>query len=303
MRKQTVPDLKELFKQAAEIAQQVPESMQEAAFNKAVDLLTGAAEVQVPPPTDRKKAKRPAGASSDATVVDTESAQSLLEQIDSTQHPGVRSSAKVLDRALMVLQIALAEHEVDGLGPTEIARVLTDKFRLNTTDAAVRMALGKATNLVNRVPRGKGYIYRIMGPGEEYLAHLGEGSREAASTKQPPAKRRRRKNAKKATDSPSHVTKKTDKEVPRGPKAQSQSSTKRKKSAGSLGPKAAIVALVESGFFASAKTGPEVQAYLRMKRGFDLGADQLLLAMLRLVRDGVLERNENEEGKYEYKQP
>jgi len=33
-----VSDLKEIFKQAAEIAQQVPENMQEAAFNRALDL-------------------------------------------------------------------------------------------------------------------------------------------------------------------------------------------------------------------------------------------------------------------------
>jgi hypothetical protein len=45
----TVPDLKELFKQASEIAQQVPANMQEAAFNRALDLLTGGAEkISVP---------------------------------------------------------------------------------------------------------------------------------------------------------------------------------------------------------------------------------------------------------------
>ena len=31
----TIPDMKEIFRQAAEIAQQVPESMQVAAFNRA----------------------------------------------------------------------------------------------------------------------------------------------------------------------------------------------------------------------------------------------------------------------------
>jgi hypothetical protein len=37
-------DLKEIFKQAAEIAQQVPENMQEAAFNRVLDLLTNSAQ-------------------------------------------------------------------------------------------------------------------------------------------------------------------------------------------------------------------------------------------------------------------
>ncbi len=37
-------ELKEIFKQAAEIAKQVPDNMQEAAFNRALSLLTGQAE-------------------------------------------------------------------------------------------------------------------------------------------------------------------------------------------------------------------------------------------------------------------
>jgi hypothetical protein len=37
-------ELKEIFKQAAEIAKQVPNNMQEAAFNRALSLLTGQAE-------------------------------------------------------------------------------------------------------------------------------------------------------------------------------------------------------------------------------------------------------------------
>jgi hypothetical protein len=60
---------------------------------------------------------------------------------------------------------------------------------------------------------------------------------------------------------------------------------------------------VDAGFFAEAKTGPQVQDYLKTKRGFDLGTDQLRLAMLRLVRDGVLARDENADGQYEYKRP
>ena len=41
-----VPDLKEIFKQAADIAQQVPENMQEAAFNRALNVLLGETEVE-----------------------------------------------------------------------------------------------------------------------------------------------------------------------------------------------------------------------------------------------------------------
>lgn len=191
MVKQTVPDLKELFRQAAEIAQQVPEAMQAAAFNRAVDLLTGT----VADATARRPFRKASGrGSAKASLgkppdVDDTTVEALMEQIDSTQHPGVRSSSTVLDRSLMILQIARKEHNIDGLAPSEIARILTDKFRVNTTDAAVRMALGKVTNLVNRVQRGKGFIYRIMGPGEEHLANLKEDGGEQVRRAPPRSKR------------------------------------------------------------------------------------------------------------------
>jgi hypothetical protein len=80
-------------------------------------------------------------------------------------------------------------------------------------------------------------------------------------------------------------------------------SKKSRKPSTGLGPKSAIVWLIESGFFSTGKTGPAVQDHLRKKRGYDLGTAQLRLAMLRLVREGVLEREENQDGQYEYKQP
>ena len=58
MSNRTVPDLKELFKQASEIAQQVPDSMQEAAFNRAIDLLTGSSDVSSETEVKGSKKKR-----------------------------------------------------------------------------------------------------------------------------------------------------------------------------------------------------------------------------------------------------
>lgn len=52
-----------------------------------------------------------------------------------------------------------------------------------------------------------------------------------------------------------------------------------------------------------AKSGPEVQVHLKSKRGFNFEADHLRMTMLRLVRSGKLERDENAEGQYEYKSP
>ena len=182
----------------------------------------------------------------------------------------------------MVLKIALNEHGVDGLTPAEIATVLTDKFRVSTTSAAVRMALGDATNLVNRLPRGKGYAYRIMGPGEEYLAHLGEGGASASSPKAKTKAKSKKATKKKAASKA-------------GTNAKSQSKTK-------VGPKAAIVSLIDSGFFSQVRTGPEIKTHLKNKRGLNFETDQLRMTLLRLVRDEKLDRDENADGSYEYKQ-
>ena len=298
MTKKTVPDMKELFRQAAEIAQQVPDNMQEAAFNRALDLLvegsdpTGQASPQV-----KSRTKPSSGQQEDRIHQD---AGNLLSQIDSTQHPGVRSATKVLDRALMVLQIAWDNHSVDGLSATEISQILTEKFRLGTTRQAVGMALKDASNLVDRVPEGRGYRYRIMSPGEDYLSHLEDGqgpehpsSSRPSSKKRPTNKPGKKKKANRNPD-PSKINATGKGKTSAKPKAKRGSSSK-------LGPKSAITGLIEEGFFAAPKTGPEVQLYLKKKRGFDLGIDQLRLAMLRLVRDGEMERDENDEGQYEYK--
>lgn len=74
-----------------------------------------------------------------------------------------------------------------------------------------------------------------------------------------------------------------------------------RKASSGLAPKAAISALIESGFFSTGKTRAEVQDHLRTTRGYNIGADQLGLAMLRLVRDDELERAKNEDGHYEFK--
>lgn len=298
MSKSTVPDLKELFKQAAEIAEQVPESMQEAAFNRAIDLLTGE--------TRSGSDKQSVGAQAKKLINKTQEKKyssndnDLLSAIDSTQHPEVVSASKVLDRALMVLNIALTNHNVDGLTPSAIAIILTEKFRVKDTQKAVSMALGRATTLVNRIPDGQGFLYKIMNPGKKYLEHLdtGDGSLKAPM----PSRKKRSKRASirenNGIAAQDGGTKKVDRKTKKKNGADQQVKKKN-----SIGPKAAILNLIETGFFDKGKTGPEVQAYLKVKRGFNIGVAQLRLAMLRLLHDDTLIRDENAEGHYEYTKP
>lgn len=292
MSSKTVPDLKELFKQAAEIAAQVPGPMQEAAFNRALDMLAGAQAPARPAAQARRAApskKRSARAveSGDAQI------EHLVQSINSTQHPGVISAKRALDRALMILQIARQDHEVDGLSPQSIARILTEKFRVRTTDGAVRMALGGAANLVNRVADGSGFIYQIMGPGEDYLAHAQE---KDAVPRTLPRRTSTKRGARKRKVSPEAQAE----------SIQTTRSAKAKKvaqRANKAGPKSEVVSLVNAGYFSSPRTPVEIQDFLKKKRGRAFGTAQISLALLRLVRDKVLDRDENAEGQYEYRQP
>ena len=299
MTQRTVPDLKELFKQASEIAQQVPKGMQEAAFNRAVDLLTGSTEPGQRTKNENTSEKKRTLKSRPAPIKDQPASRvnELITDMDSTQHPGVTSAAKVLDRSLMVLQIALNDHSVDGLSCSDIAKILTDKFRISTSVPAIGMALGKATNFVNRAPSGPGFLYRIMKPGEEYLNHLAT-NKENSTTIRPggkpkgkgkiPTKRKVETNIKKSVRK---VSKKNSSKEGSNPQGSSKSS---------IGPKQAIVDLISSNFFSTSRTVPEVQKHLKNKRGYSIDIEQLSLAMLRLVRDEVLERDENEQGQYVY---
>lgn len=300
----TVPDLKELFKQASEIAQQVPPNMQEAAFNRAIDLLTGASGTPADSvnrvkasPIREASSTRAKGGASPSRRSSPDQIEMLLRTIDSTQHPGVASTSNNLDRALMVLKIALEEHEIDGMSPTNIGRVLKEKFRVAVQESAIRMALSRAAALVDRVKGSDGYVYRIMAPGEARLASLGNAG---ASTKVA-----RRSVVRRATKGPRDSAKSSTNIAPGDGAAKDTKSAKaaggKKRASNGPGPKAAVLTLHAAGFFDTGKTGADVQQHLKAKRGFTFDPAQLRVALLRLVRDQVLDREENVDGEYEYK--
>ena len=159
------------------------------------------------------------------------------------------------------------------------------------------MALKDASDFVDRVSESGAYRYRIMGPGEEYLAHIERADGVRPGTAATRTTARPQHHQARTTESSKSATK-------RGVSVDGrQNKATKKQTSRKVGPKAAILSLVDSGFFATPKTGPEVQTHLKTRRGFDLGTDQIRLAMLRLVRDGALERDENKEGQYEYKRP
>ena len=276
--------MKEVFRQAAEIAEQVPENMQVAAFNRALDLLTGVTNAVVGRKEIGAQTARstPKARHAPLSVKDESPVETLIEVIDTTQHPAVTATERVLDRALMVLQIALRSHGIDGLTPPEIAKILTNKFRLNTSRQAVSMAISSATNLVNRVPRGSGYEYRIMGPGEEYLTHL--GSDRVPNQKKPvrgKQKNRPVKSSAKAAE----------------PRAEGKSGGSK---SSRPGPKQILEKLIAERFFDSPRDIAQMIDHIRHQHARTYKATDISPALTRLRRDNRLDRTKNDKGVYEY---
>ena len=162
--------LKEIFKEAAEIVSKVPENMQPVAFSRAIDILLGE-EPDTKTPIKKRRKKAPSSKKTKEKIEDT-SVQRILDELDRTKHPIVNDLSDVLDRSLLVLKIAKDEFDIDGFTPPQIAKILTEIFRLPTSRQAVYNRLSKAVKLVDSKSVGKANIYRIMQPGEKYLAKI-----------------------------------------------------------------------------------------------------------------------------------
>jgi hypothetical protein len=276
---------KELFKRAADIASVVPETMQEAAFERALDML----QEEGGHGTSRrsKSGGRPTKQRSRAASTKTGSADAaavLKAEIDRTKHPEVGDEEKVLERALHVLKIAKDEFDIDGLSANEIAGVLTDKFRIRTTRQRVNQVLDDAATLVDRTTAAGmgGARYRIMAPGEKHLSQPRADRKETAAppTQRPrPARRRRRSTA-------------------NGGGGTRKASTQRRRRR--LGPRAAIEELINDGYLDQPRTIGELRDRLESKKGRTFKVTDLSPTMTRMLRDGALDREKNDAGQYEY---
>ena len=282
-------DLKTAFKHAAEIAAVVPESMQEAAFHRALDQILGvAAEEATAPKGSTRRRSSSQAASSPAQAESDEAAARLIERINRTAYPEIASASKVLDRALALLRLASRDFNIDGLTAPEIARVLTEKFRQRTTRQAVTQALSAAHTLVDTGRRGRTTVYRIMQPGEDYLDAGGSQS-QAAERRTGPSRRGRRRQPKSSPAGTSRT--KTETKTTATPRARG---VRRR------GPKTVVGELIDEGFFSEPRTMAETQEKLKHKKGMRFTLQDLSPTFVRLLREGRLDRDRNDGGQYEY---
>jgi len=96
----------------------------------------------------------------------------ISSKIDMQEYAHVyRCSSLIL--FLTVLKMARDAFSIDGLTPTEISKILKDKMRISkgTDRTTISNVLAGAHEYVDRIPnpRGKGYVYRLMKAGEDFL--------------------------------------------------------------------------------------------------------------------------------------
>ncbi len=215
--------------------------------------------------------------------------EALLSEIDSTSHPEVSQCARALDRALHVLRIAKDRHGIDGMTPSQIAKVLTEKFRVSATRTGVGSALSGAPELVNRQPAPRrGFVYRLMAAGVAYLEDASPQPSRGASQRRASRRRRTQPGTRLAAGEQNAAAKERAEEQP------SRREGRRP------GTKALLLDLLAQGFFKTPRTVGDVQRHLAEGGGHRLGTNELSTPLVRLVRDKALRRSRRDDGQFEY---
>ncbi len=281
--------LREMFRRAAEIASVVPESMHEAAFNRALDALTNTGQANQhdavqnhPRPRTHNDPAKPK--SSDPIVA--------LSAMDRSHAAEVDSAKGGMAKALGLLFVARRELGIDGLTASEIASVLTDKFRWRVTRQAVGQAMDAAGNRVDRNKQKGATVFRIMEAGERWLASpQDEVAVSATGGTQPRSVARRRRKPKAP-----------NKNAPTNgmSSAEAQPATRPAARRASRGPKATVETLIDAGWFATPRGLSAIRVELENSLALRFKPTDLSPALTRLLREGRLRRSKTESGQYEY---
>lgn len=327
------PDqLQDAFVRAAKIAEAVPEALRAIAFQRALDAVLGAppqpeedrergrgAPPRLPSGrTTRRGAKR-STADGEGSQEEPDIVARLSELLDRTELADLMAGRKTLDRALLVLRAA-QHHRIDAMTPSEIADVLTEKFRERTKESAVRMALERSPAYTDRRRRGGrrdgAVVYVLMGAGERYLdAPAGENTSLSDSTRQPNRPRqmragagaaKRRRGAKPSTSGSGSeeappTSKRANPTPPAAAETGERSNGSARRSGGKPGPKAILEELLKEGLFDQPQTIGSLIDHIERKRGHRYKATDFGSTLARLLRERKLDRDRNGEGQYEYR--
>ena len=287
----SAPDLKEIFRKAAEIAEVVPEPLREAAFRRALDELLPNSGVQpatqaAANPSSRTTPRR-TGVKAESEGSSTDVVSHLVNSLNRAELADLIKGRKVLDRSLLVLRAA-QHHGIESMTAAQIAQVLTRKFREPTTPSAVWMALDRSPSFTDTVQKDGALTYALMAPGERYLD----------TPSGPPASAPGTRRAAKAR--PRNQAAETPTAVPPEPLSRAQKKTSRPPAAGRPGPKQILEQLLHEGYFDQPQTIGSLIDYIERKRGHRYKSTDFGSTLARLLRENKLDRDRNPDGQYEY---
>lgn len=165
------------YKDKIEIAQKAiaglnlgPE-LKKIAFSKIIDDLLGKKEENKSVPSSKMVKKK--SPENNEVGKSARKDEDILSQINAEDFPHIHNLSSKLDLALYLLKILRDKDISDGLIPSQIARILTDKFRIKSDQFNTGMAMSKARELLDRdkikTRGGIAYKYKIMKKGEDYL--------------------------------------------------------------------------------------------------------------------------------------
>ena len=274
MRKKSLTDL---IAEAAEAASRAPEHLQEIAFSKAFDALSGASE-------QGKGAS--IGTAARRVGKNAQGAQEslALDDLDRTKHPDITHDRNALVNAMSLLRAARDDLRIDGLSASDIASTLTGKFRCRIGRRAVASALNGAGSLVDRRTEGRKVIFRLMSPGEERLGRVLAGD-EDSGTRKARTTRKRSTTAKKKS------------------KATDAGGAKTKRAGGrKYGAATGVKRLLDNGYFQVPRTIGVIGKELKDNHGRIFKSNELSPVLVRQIRSGALVRKKNADKQYEYKQ-
>lgn len=293
----------QLIKEATEAVKDVPDDLRPVAFQKAFDALAGeqgGGGATGSPPTAKGRRSTGAGGKRQTPRASSDSSRSQLDDLDRTSHPKINQDATALANSLRVLQAAHVELGIDGLSASDIAHVLTDKFRCRITRQAVSQALNAASKLVNRHKEGNSVIFKIMSGGEKHLSDLDSGtaSEPAKSTKKKSKSAKKTKATNKTASSASSSDGTSTKKTKKTRRANAKGA---KKSSSRPGPKAALQKLIDGGYFAKPRGISDIIEHLRHSTGHTYKPTDMSPTLVRLLRENALTRTQNSDNQYEYK--
>lgn len=288
--------LQEMFRRAAAVAATVPPALQEAAFNRALDALMS------PPSTNGTHRDDGHGSSRSASGSSRRSARGGQTPGEAADDPVAaliampRSNAEPVDdedgalgKSLALLRVAEDQLQISGLSASQIATVLTNKFKWKVTRQAVGQALDRAGKMVDSSTKNGARSYTIMDSGLRYLDTPAD-QRLAPSGGTGGARRRSR--ASKAA--PAKAQAKSDLDTS-GPAKKAAS-----RRPGASGPREAVEQLLTKGFFKEPRLLGAIREELKDTRGLVYKSTDLSPTMTRMLREGKLNRNKNADGQYEY---